>query len=195
MTAQRAVTTVDDASVVVSVDDVAVQVSATGPAGPAGPPGADGAPGPPGTGFTRQTTTFTTASLAANAGESGTLTLAKGYRLLKLMTTRPARVRLYTTAAKRDADVARPIGTAPTGDHGCLLDLVTTAGVGTRPPPGASRPARTGRGPQFGAEWSKHGWWRRGQPDVGRGVDAGAWQADGAREVPSGEDGVDLAAC
>jgi hypothetical protein len=71
----------------------------------------------------------TTASLAAGASETGTITLAKSYRLLRLSTNRPARVRLYTTAAKRDADAARPIGTDPTGDHGLVLEFASTASM------------------------------------------------------------------
>jgi uncharacterized protein DUF4082 len=75
----------------------------------------------------RQTATITTASLANNAQETGTVTLAKGYRLLRLTTDKAARVRLYSTTAKRDADLARAVGTDPTGDHGVMFDFVTTA--------------------------------------------------------------------
>ena len=75
---------------------------------------------------TRATATITTASLAAGASESGTVTLAKGYRLWRIITTAAARVRLYTTTAKRDADASRPVGTDPTGNHGCVLEVVTT---------------------------------------------------------------------
>lgn len=79
---------------------------------------------------TRTTASITTASLASLAAESGTVTLAKGYRLLQLQTDRPARVRLYTTAAKRDADAARALGANPTaGDHGLMLEVVTATGV------------------------------------------------------------------
>lgn len=77
----------------------------------------------------RSTATITTASLAVDASESGTVTLTNGYRLLKIITNRPARVRLYTLAAKRDADAARAIGTDPTGDHGLVMETVTTASL------------------------------------------------------------------
>jgi hypothetical protein len=77
----------------------------------------------------RATATKTTASLAANASESGTVTITRGYRLYTLQTNRPARLRLYTTTAKRDADAARAIGTDPTGDHGLILEFITTATV------------------------------------------------------------------
>lgn len=56
------------------------------------------------------------------------MTLAKSYRIIRLATDRAARVRLYTTLAKRDADASRPIGTMPTGDHGLVIEFVTTAG-------------------------------------------------------------------
>ncbi len=75
----------------------------------------------------RTSATYTTASLAAGARESGVVPMAPGYRLLRLRTDRLARVRLYATAAHRDADAARAIGTDPTADHGLALDYVTTA--------------------------------------------------------------------
>jgi hypothetical protein len=77
----------------------------------------------------RASAAVTTASLAASASEAGTINLANGYRLMRVTTNRPARVRLYTTAAKQTADASRAIGTAPTGDHGLILEAVTTSGV------------------------------------------------------------------
>ncbi len=77
----------------------------------------------------RQSTSFSTASLAAGAGASGTVPLAKGWRVVHVSTNRPARVRLYTTAAKREADVSRAVGVAPIGDHGCMFEVDTTAAL------------------------------------------------------------------
>jgi Collagen triple helix repeat (20 copies) len=77
----------------------------------------------------RSTATWTTASLANNAVGSGTVTIAAGYRMLQVSTDKAARVRLYTSTGKRDADVARPVGTDPSGDHGLMLEYVTTASV------------------------------------------------------------------
>lgn len=95
--------------------------SLVGPVGPAGPAGADGLQ-------PRATAVKTTAaSLADGATEVGTIAMATGYRVSKIQTDVPARVRLYATAAQRDADVSRAIGTDPTGDHGLLLEYVTTA--------------------------------------------------------------------
>jgi hypothetical protein len=77
----------------------------------------------------RDTAVYTTASIANLASESGTVTLATGYRLYRVSTDVPARVRLYTDNTKRDADVSRAIGTDPAGDHGVILDFVTTSTV------------------------------------------------------------------
>lgn len=75
----------------------------------------------------RETVAVTTASLAAGAEATGTIALASGYRLLRVQTSAPARVRLYGSAAKGVADAAREIGTDPTGDHGLMLEYITTS--------------------------------------------------------------------
>jgi hypothetical protein len=75
----------------------------------------------------RATATQATSSLAAGATDSTTtIMLAKGYRLYSIQTSRPARVRLYETAAQKTADLARAVGTDPAGDAGVVLDYVTT---------------------------------------------------------------------
>lgn len=79
--------------------------------------------------FVRTTATKTTASLAAQARELSTITLTKSYRVLRVTTNYPARVRLYTEMAKRNSDAARAIGEEPTGNHGLVMDVVTTASV------------------------------------------------------------------
>lgn len=117
-----------------------------GSPGPTGPPGADGADGvdgatgPPGpTGPTgpagasglqaRRDESFSTASLAAGAGANADVTLDKADSILRTQTNRPARVRAYCTSAYRTADAARPVTTDPSGDHGCLLEVVTATGA------------------------------------------------------------------
>jgi hypothetical protein len=70
----------------------------------------------------------TTGSLADDATENLTFDLAKSFRILQVETDVAARVRLYATPGDRTADAARPIGTDPTGDHGVILDHVTTPG-------------------------------------------------------------------
>ena len=102
---------------------------ADGAEGPQGPQGATGPQGPAGAdgGFVaRASADVTTASLSNNATENTTITLKPGYRLLKVETDIPARVRIYDSTDKRTADASRGIGTDPTGVHGVILDLVTT---------------------------------------------------------------------
>lgn len=96
-----------------------------------GPTGAAGEKGDPGEGTApeRTTATYTTASIAYMAVETGDVTLSKAYRILAVETDIPARVRLYTTTAKRTADASRGAGVDPVGDHGCMLDFVTTTDV------------------------------------------------------------------
>jgi hypothetical protein len=101
-----------------------------GPAGPAGPKGDTGAQGPAGIdgiSRVRQDSTINTTSLTTNAGESGTVPLASAYQVLRITTNKPARVRLYSTAAKRNADLLRPVTADPSGDHGCVVEVVTAS--------------------------------------------------------------------
>lgn len=95
-------------------------------------PGSYSAPGGGGGGssapIAREQIAVPTANLAASASENVTVTVAAGWRAFGLQTNRPARVRVYRTTAQRTADAARAAGTDPTGDHGVLLDFVTTSG-------------------------------------------------------------------
>ena len=77
----------------------------------------------------RSSHNFVSASIAASgvgAEDYGNGNLFPSYRVLAVETDIPARVRVYGTDADRDADSARAIGVDPTGDHGVLLDVVTT---------------------------------------------------------------------
>lgn len=95
--------------------------------GPQGPQGIQGEQGLTGASTTAQTVTKTTASLAHNAYETGTVVLSKSYAISKIQTDRACRVRMYADSTTRDADISRAAGTAPTGDHGLFLDVVSTA--------------------------------------------------------------------
>lgn len=75
----------------------------------------------------RTTAAYTTASLADGATETGAITLAKGYRLVKLQLSAAARVRMYGTTAERTADAARAWGTDPGQGVGLLLDYLAAA--------------------------------------------------------------------
>jgi hypothetical protein len=84
----------------------------------------------------RRTAAKTTGSLAAatdtgdpttrlaGGGESGVWTLGIGVLLMKITVDRASRIRLYTTAAKRDADISRTRFIDPTGDHGCVSEFL-----------------------------------------------------------------------
>jgi hypothetical protein len=87
------------------------------------------AKGDPGAMTARADAVYTTASLAPGGTENGTIAMSAGYRLLRIATSRPARVRLYGTAAKRTADATRPVGTDPLGDHGLMFEYVTVPGA------------------------------------------------------------------
>lgn len=79
-------------------------------------------------GWTRRAAIISTGVLSVGARESGLVQLAPAYRLYRLVTSVPARVRLYVSIAKRDADVARPVSVDPGADSGLVLDYVTTSG-------------------------------------------------------------------
>lgn len=64
--------------------------------------------------------------IAPSATELDVFTASPGLRLYRIVTNRPARVRAYPTEEFRDADLSRPIGTKPHGNHGRLLEVVTT---------------------------------------------------------------------
>lgn len=74
----------------------------------------------------RGTSSFTLINMAAGETVEHTLTLAAGYRLLKVSTDSPARVRAYYSTGARTADADRNAGTDPTPPHGVMVDVVTT---------------------------------------------------------------------
>jgi hypothetical protein len=67
----------------------------------------------------------TTSPLTPGSTEPGTVSAFPGWRVIRLATNRPARVRLYPTIAQRDADLPRGIGIKPSGNSGRLLEVVT----------------------------------------------------------------------
>jgi hypothetical protein len=72
---------------------------------------------------------WTSAQINLASGASGNIDLlpsATAARLLKISTSKRARVRVYGDATKRGADVGRAIGVEPSGDHGVLLDYAAT---------------------------------------------------------------------
>lgn len=101
-------------------------LAAAGAKGDTGLQGETGAAGSPLPG--RQTVQVVTASLVVGAAQTGVVALAKGFRVLKVATDKPAWVRLYTSPTKRDGDAARLVNVDPTGDHGVILEVITKAG-------------------------------------------------------------------
>ena len=89
----------------------------------------EGAPLMIGGSYTRAQLEYETPSLAADAENTGVLTVAPGWRAFVISTDKAARVRIYKTAAQRDADLGRSIGTRPMGNHGRLLEVVTLASM------------------------------------------------------------------
>lgn len=70
-----------------------------------------------------------TASIPAGGTITDVWTAEPGLRLFRIETNRPARVRVYPTEALRDADLNRGIGVKPVGNHGRLLEIVTTSNM------------------------------------------------------------------
>lgn len=66
-----------------------------------------------------------TSDLDPGQTESGTVSAFPGWRVIRLETSIPARVRLYPTIAQRDADLDRSVGVKPKGNSGRLLEVVT----------------------------------------------------------------------
>jgi len=80
-------------------------------------------------GAVRTTAQYTSATLANLAVETGTITMTKGYRLSYIQTSRAARVRVYVTSSQRTSDATRTTGVFPSGNHGVVLDFVTTGSM------------------------------------------------------------------
>jgi len=79
-------------------------------------------------GSIRKTVQVTTDSIAAEATDSAkTLTLGKTCIALKIETDYPAWVRVYSSTAAQTADASREITADPTGEHGVLLEVLTTS--------------------------------------------------------------------
>jgi hypothetical protein len=90
------------------------------------------APASGGGSSSRTTVTITTLSLAAGEMQTGLVTVAKTFALQVLTVDVPARLRLYSSTAFRDADLTRP----PSQflhywtNHGCICDILLNAATG-----------------------------------------------------------------
>lgn len=79
-----------------------------------------------GGGYARHEKAQNSGLLNPQGEKNDVLELYPSVRLYKIKTNRPARVRMYPTAVMRDADSGRSIGIKPQGNHGRLLEVVTT---------------------------------------------------------------------
>lgn len=79
-----------------------------------------------GGGYARYSKDVTSTVLDAGEGEARVASLYPSARIFKVATSAPARVRLYPTLAQLEADEHRGIGIRPRGNHGRLLEIVTT---------------------------------------------------------------------
>lgn len=68
----------------------------------------------------------TSADLATGDGAFGSLQLGKAYRLVKLVTNKPCRLRLYASPEQRAADGDRNRDEDPQGDHGVIAEMIMT---------------------------------------------------------------------
>lgn len=69
-----------------------------------------------------------TANLAAGARAELIAPLGRVFILHKITTDFAARVEAYASPAYRTTDAARAVGILPSGEHGVIIDAVTTAG-------------------------------------------------------------------
>lgn len=77
----------------------------------------------------RETATYTSSLLLNKQTENGLIDLQAGYRILRIQTNVPARVRLYDSVTSRTNDEFRVAGVDPTGSHGVILDFVTSVDI------------------------------------------------------------------
>lgn len=82
-----------------------------------------------GGGYSRHQKDVPTPVIAQGVVSTGAIDFYPSVRFYKIATNRPARVRMYPTAAQRDADLIRNVGTKPVGNHGRLLEVVTAPGL------------------------------------------------------------------
>lgn len=74
----------------------------------------------------REDVTFYSNEIPNNGNDTGSVSISTRYQLVQITTDVPARVRLYTDTIKRDADINRPIGTDPVGNHGLIFEFVSS---------------------------------------------------------------------
>lgn len=117
--AARAILAFEGAGVTVTDDSGGDRTVVTIPGGGGGSGGGGGAAAA----SSRMTVHLTAPDTDPGMHNIGEVAIAPGYSVLQVKAVDGAtRVRLYDRAATRDADVDRPAGVAPEGDHGLMLD-------------------------------------------------------------------------
>jgi hypothetical protein len=104
-------------------------IASKGDTGLQGPIGTQGPAGAAGGVTARRAVSFTTVSLAGQGATTNDVTINLAAALYQMSVNRPARVRVYATAAYRSADATRTSDSDPTGDHGLLAEVVFVTGT------------------------------------------------------------------
>jgi len=73
-----------------------------------------------------RTAIITTAALVPGGAQTGSVTMAAEVSVTRIQTNRAARVRIYESAATRDADIARPLEVRATEESGQIAEVITT---------------------------------------------------------------------
>ena len=89
--------------------------------GETGSKGADGGGG--GGSVAREAITFTSILLAKNGHELGVIHMAKSSEIIRVILAANCRIRLYDTAAARDADINRTVNQSAITGQGLILDV------------------------------------------------------------------------
>ncbi|NJO76309.1 MAG: hypothetical protein HC833_22695 [Leptolyngbyaceae cyanobacterium RM1_406_9] len=74
----------------------------------------------------KKTAEFTTELLSPSDTQQFFLPLGKTFLLFRVITSHPARIRIYSTEAYRQADLNRLIGVDPSGEMGLILEAITS---------------------------------------------------------------------
>lgn len=72
---------------------------------------------------------YTTNEIADGVTELSVIEISKFYRVIKVATDLPARVRLYTNITSQANDLNRSKGTDPFANSGLILDVATTEAI------------------------------------------------------------------
>lgn len=111
----------------------ALKANIKGNPGEPGSAGSQGMPGPAGGGYAnilRTEVSVSTSNLVTNGSEELNVPLNRSFQLLRIITSKAARIRLYSKVSYRTADLSRPLGTAvnPGSENGLITEIVTTPG-------------------------------------------------------------------